>query len=444
MIRQSESDLNKTGPLVGGWIQIVRVLLFLAAVITGYLALAALSQAENIPGCGSDSGCDKVLNSKWAYWLNIPVSLPGLGLYAVFFISTFGIKAGNREKAKRSLNTLTLCASSVIAAAVWFVGIQAIAIKSFCPWCCTAHGLASLAAILFIKQAGTVSKKLSVRLNLGGAGVVAAGLVAVIAAVQVFSTSDDYWNKQLASNKTNEVKEATKTNTFPVASQTLNNQTNVSSKVSQATTAEKTIKSEETPFPIPKTNLSLITSKLPVIGNRNATNRFAVMFDYTCHHCRKLHSFVRQIIPKYENKLSCIMIPMPLDSKCNPLIKTTHADHINACNYAKICLAVHQIAPDKYDEFDKWLFNDHNKIKSYSSVLKYAEGITSKDSIIKAMDSQLVLDQLATNIEVYKLNSKNGDTSIMPQAIIKSRVMFGPPPSAEALESLLNQFLDLK
>ena len=135
---------------------------------------------------------------------------------------------------------------------------------------------------------------------------------------------------------------------------------------------------------------------------------------------------------------------MPLDSKCNPLIKTTHADHINACNYAKICLAVHQIAPDKYDEFDKWLFNDHNKIKSYSSVLKYAEGITSKDSIIKAMDSQLVLDQLATNIEVYKLNSKNGDTSIMPQAIIKSRVMFGPPPSAEALESLLNQFLDLK
>ncbi len=138
------------------------------------------------------------------------------------------------------------------------------------------------------------------------------------------------------------------------------------------------------------------------------------------------------------------MIPMPLDSKCNPLIKKTHADHVNACDYAKICLAIHQIAPDKYEEFDKWLFNNHNQTKPYSTVLEYAEGITSKDSINEAMNSQPVLDQLATNIEVYKLNSKNGNTSIMPQAIIKSRVMFGPPPSVETMENLLNQFLDLK
>ena len=110
MGKQPTGPSGKTGPLVGNWIHIVRVLLFSAAIITAYLSLAALSQAETIPGCGPDSGCDKVLNSKWAKWLKIPVSLPGLGLYAFFFVSTFGIKGGNREKAKRSLNTLTLCA----------------------------------------------------------------------------------------------------------------------------------------------------------------------------------------------------------------------------------------------------------------------------------------------------------------------------------------------
>ena len=111
MGKKPKGASSKTEPLVGNWIHIVRVLLVSAAVITAYLSLAALSQAETIPGCGPDSGCDKVLNSKWAKWLKIPVSLPGLGLYAFFLVGTFGIKAGNREKAKRSLNTCLLYTS---------------------------------------------------------------------------------------------------------------------------------------------------------------------------------------------------------------------------------------------------------------------------------------------------------------------------------------------
>ena len=63
------------------------MLLFSAAIITAYLALASLDLSGQVPGCGQDSGCDKVLNSPWAYWLGIPVSLLGLGLYGAFFRS---------------------------------------------------------------------------------------------------------------------------------------------------------------------------------------------------------------------------------------------------------------------------------------------------------------------------------------------------------------------
>ena len=85
MSKQDKNATKKNDPLVGSWVHPVRILLVSAAIITIYLALATLSQSGNVPGCGPDSGCDKVLNSKWAYWLGIPVSLPGLGLYAVFF-----------------------------------------------------------------------------------------------------------------------------------------------------------------------------------------------------------------------------------------------------------------------------------------------------------------------------------------------------------------------
>ena len=61
------------------------LLSFSAAIITAYLSLAALSQAETIPGCGPDSGCDKVLDSKWASG-SIPPPLPASG-YTRFSLS---------------------------------------------------------------------------------------------------------------------------------------------------------------------------------------------------------------------------------------------------------------------------------------------------------------------------------------------------------------------
>ena len=121
----------------------MRILLFSAAIITAYLWLATLARGGQVPGCGPESDCEKVLSSAWAYWLGIPVSLLGLGLYGAFFISTFSLKIGHQQKARRALNSLTLFSFAILGAAVWFVGVQAVAIGAFCPYCCTAHGLAS-------------------------------------------------------------------------------------------------------------------------------------------------------------------------------------------------------------------------------------------------------------------------------------------------------------
>ncbi|MBO60653.1 MAG: hypothetical protein CMO63_01600 [Verrucomicrobiales bacterium] len=435
MGKQSKGASSKTNPLVGNWIHIVRVLLFSAAIITAYLSLAALTQAETIPGCGPDSGCDKVLHSKWAKWLNIPVSLPGLGLYAFFFISTFGFKAGNREKAKRSLNALTLCAVGVLAAAVWFVGIQAVAIKSFCTYCCTAHALASVAAILFLTQAASIADKLSVRLNLGGAGAAAAGLVALIAAGQVLMPAEDHWAKQMGATKTNEVAQVAQTNAPPTVVKT--NTPPTPAVVTNSPPAPKPAAAD--PFPIPGAGISLDTSKLAVIGKRDAPNRILLMFDYTCHQCRKLHGFVRQVMPNHKGTLACFLAPMPLDAACNKQLKSTSPSHVNACEYAKICLAVQQVAPDKYDAFDMWLFSDHETAKPLELVRSHAEKVVGKEALGQALGSATLQAQLQRNIEIYELNIKNWNSSSMPQTFINGQVIFGPPPTAEHLENYLKK-----
>lgn len=440
MGKQPAGPSSKTVPLVGNWIHIVRVLLFSAAIITAYLSLAALSQAETIPGCGPDSGCDKVLNSKWAKWLKIPVSLPGLGLYAFFFVSTFGIKGGNREKAKRSLNTLTLCAVGVLAAAIWFVGIQAVAIKSFCTYCCTAHALASIAAILFLTQATSVADKLSVRLNLGGAGAAAAGLVALIAAGQVLMPADDHWAKQMADKQTNKVTQVAQTNAPPPVVKT--NTPPVPAVVTNTPPAPKPAAADL--FPIPRSGISLDISKLSVIGKRDAPNRFVLMFDYTCHLCRKLHGFVRQVMPNHKDTLACFLVPMPLDAECNKQFKSTSPSHVNACEYAKICLAVQQVAPEKYDAFDQWLFSEHETAKPLELVRNHAEKLVGKEALGQALFSATLQTQLQRNIEIYELNFKNWNSSNMPQTFIKNQVIFGPPPTAKILEDHLKKEFDLK
>ena len=101
-------------PLAGSWLKIVRGLVGVASLVTIYLAYVSLALGGGVPGCGPDSGCDRVLSSPWAYWLGIPVSLPGLGLYAIFLFNTFSLRPDEPKKARRALNVLTLCACAMI------------------------------------------------------------------------------------------------------------------------------------------------------------------------------------------------------------------------------------------------------------------------------------------------------------------------------------------
>ena len=433
-------------PLTGTWTQAVRVLLFSAAIITIYLAIATLARGGDVPGCGPESDCDKVLNSPWAYWLGIPVSLLGLGLYGAFFISTFSLKISQQQKATRGLNSLTLFSFATLAAAAWFVGVQAVEIGAFCPYCCTAHGLASLAAVIFLSQASNIGSRLSVRLNFGGGIGVALGLVAVIAAVQIVLPKEQRGPKivDLGQAQTNapiaEAKSAPKPTPPPAPA--------VEPKPTAPAVATVTPEAPSTPkaepFLVPRSTLSLDASRLPLLGPANAPHRIGCLFDYTCHHCRQLHGQIRTAIKQFGGQLSCLMIPMPLDANCNAQVKRTGRDHVDACKYAKICLAVQQSAPGKYDAFDRWLFSDHKTTKPLARVREHAANLVGAAALNKAVASATVQQQLQQNIRAYELNSKNGGNSRMPQTIIRDGVIFGPAPSGAELQSILKQRLGLK
>ena len=138
------------------------------------------------------------------------------------------------------------------------------------------------------------------------------------------------------------------------------------------------------------------------------------------------------------------MIPMPLDARLQRTIQA-HTPRPRRClQIRKNLSSCPTGAPAKYESFDRWLFSDHKNTKPLARVREHAANLVGAAALNKAVTSTTVQQQLQQNIRVYELNTKNGGKSSMPQTIIKNQVMFGPPPSAIALQSILKESLGLK
>ena len=443
--QRSNADVSPAG---GMWLWAVRLCLLVAASLTLYLSVKG---SAALPGCGPESNCDQVLSSHWGRWMGIPITVPGLVLYVIFFFQTFGLNHGDPAKARRALNVLVILSMAILTGALWFVGVQAVAIGAFCPYCCTAHALASLAVVVFLTQSRRVAAAMGVQIAYRGALAVVPLFLALVAGAQWMFPS----HAKVQVVKLAPPSPEAEPRPAPPSSGASGAQT-PSTTPSETVIATPPVASEQAmvenqpvepfafpaePFPVPNTGIQLDPERVPTLGDPAAPNRFACLFDYTCHHCRMLHGFIRTLLRQYEGTLSCTMIPMPLDSQCNPLMKKTPKAHENACEYARICLAVQALAPEKYDAFDTWLFSDHAKTKPLSAVLAHAGQLVGEDALAQSMKGAAVREQLNINVEVYKINSRNGGRSSMPQTIVKNSVVFGPPPSVKVLENLLKDNL---
>src|SRR5438045_341003 len=101
-----------------GTLVLMRVLAVAALLLAAYLASIALS-GSRVAGCGPESGCDQVLQSRWSKWFGIPVSLPAIGLYlaVILFLGRLGPKKPV-EQQRQSWKFLFGCAIAVLGAAL--------------------------------------------------------------------------------------------------------------------------------------------------------------------------------------------------------------------------------------------------------------------------------------------------------------------------------------
>jgi len=430
----------RTGALVA-----IRLFTFAAMAISAYLAYIAMT-GDRVVGCGPDSGCDQVLNSRWAYWLNVPVSFFALIVYSLILGGSFRFNLKRDPKVQR-MTWAWLVGSAIVVfgSAAWFVGVQAFVLKSFCPFCMTAHACGAIAAILIFVNAPLRSPAAKPweleKLVFLAPRVFRRVLVVALLALAVLVIGQVKFERRSLvvrpANLGTNPPPTIKSNTVALAPTPV---VVTNPAAPAAVTA--------TPPPAPAPAASATKRLVPIYGNRfqldtfeapilgAPTNQHVIvsLFDYTCHHCRAMHPLLHEAQAMFSNQLAIISLPMPLDPDCNPTMQKPHPSHTNACAFAKLSLAVWRADRTKHHEFDNWLMEGAKPPPLVDAQLK-ASQIVGAEALARALQDPWVENQLRVNVAMYEL-SYRAQRGQMPQLIVGPNVALGTYTKPELIKLL--------
>jgi len=353
------------------------------------LAIAAhlwLNAGRPVIGCGPDGGCDAVLGSRWSRWFGLPVS----GLATLLYAATI-VLVPLSSRWPWAWAALRAAAVVIVGAAAWMMGLQAIVLRQFCPWCVAIHGVGMIAAALILVLGPRPWRPGWRPIFLAGA----AGVAAVIGGT------------------------ASSPSPPPLI--------------------------EPRPLSILQGRVELDLAALPFMGTLDARHVGVLLYDYTCPQCRFLHGLLGRCLLRYgEEQLSFTLVPVPLDSRCNPSVSSTYVAREGACEYARLALAVWLAQPERFEEFDRFL-TEKSSPPSQEDAAARAGEIVGAASLTKLLAGgpgngpSRVDALLARGTKLYE-QSGGGP---LPKLIFNSVVMAGQPASMQRFRELLEEHLGI-
>ena len=261
----------------------VRILLIGGLAISSYLLWLRLSgQTSSLVGCGTGSGCSDVLGSRWSQVFGIPVSALSVITYLTLLLL---------EKRPIRVTGGWL----LIFAALWFIGLQLIAVQSLCPWCMAAHVIGLVAGALLVWRSQTV---------------VPPALAALFASVAL-----------AAAQLLGPVPE-----THAVTHSYIGG------------------------------NLTIAPAELPHLGDPAAEHVLVEYFDYTCDTCLELHEDLKILRESAGGSVAIVCMPTPLERACNPKLRPGFVELKNACALSKLSLAAWRSDPESWPKVHDLLF----------------------------------------------------------------------------------------
>ncbi|MBK1831603.1 thioredoxin domain-containing protein [Verrucomicrobiaceae bacterium R5-34] len=388
------------------WKVVIAVLAILAAGLSLWLTIEKLNGSISaLAGCGGGSDCANVLGSKWSMVFGvIPVSVFSLILY-------LGVLASVVMRGELVSWYRQLAAWLVLAAVVWFCVLQIVALESICKYCMTMHAVGFLlaAAILLadFKNRGRFLRQSAALVPC------ALMLVAALALMQYFGPAPQ--SHQLEEISLGKVDD-------------------------EAESSDVHAQGDGRLVKFFDGGKAYRVDALPHIGRPDAEHVLVKYYDYTCDACRGLHENLNGLLEKYPDKICIVLLPAPINQKCNPYLPEGVKDQPMACEFAQLGLAVWQADRTKFAEFHHWLFeNNQVPVEAAESMAASLVG----DAEFNWENNPWIQSILKQDAADYKEFAQK--TPVMPKLLIKKAVMMqGNTRSAKELEQMLQNQLGIR
>jgi uncharacterized membrane protein/protein-disulfide isomerase len=426
---------------------LARVTALVAAAIGGYLLWASLAAAGHVAGCGDDGGpdCGSVLLSRWSSWIGLPVGLPAVGAYMAMFGLLFCIEPGRSARTQRDAwGILVPLATLAAGAAVWFIALQLLALKSFCPYCMAIHAC-GLALAMFVfwfapihwRSARALDSDPIARTLGGGVVLILVGFVGVGGLIggQIAIAPPSRKHEIIAIP----VSEGPKLGAKPSESMGCTG----AAGASAGPTPESASRPVDDPWakPGPHRRIALAggratvdVNEVPILGDPGAKNVVVELFDYTCPECRSLHHRMREARERYGDRLAVALLPTPRNASCNKYVLVTKPPHELACEYARLALAVWNVRPVAFAEYHNWLMDPPDP-PSLADARRQATELIGRDALENALGSERIDRQIEDDARIYHATGQNA----IPTLLVKDFVLIGSPSTTDKLCEALEQ-----
>lgn len=385
----AQPDTRTTGAATArsDWL-LVLIPAVLAGLVSAYLLTTSLLTAGRPIGCGAGSGCDEVLSSRWSRVAGVPVGLPALLLYATIAGAAWCGRGSSVAAGARVPSVLLwIAAGAVLSAAGWFVSLQWIDLGAFCPWCLAAHGLGAAAALAILTTELSQGRFRPLAFT-GGVGA-----SVLLALLQVFG---------------------------PVSGPAV--------AVLDARQIE-----------LLGGRLAIDLNTAPRLGSPAAPQQVVVLFDYCCPHCRQTHAHLLEALHRFPDRFSVIPLPTPLNHECNPALDETDDRFRDACELARLALAVWRADAGRFAEFDRWLF-DSPEPRSGAAARGFAEELIGAAALTAALDDEWIAARIRADVEAYAASGIDH----IPVLLAPGRAgVSGRTADAAALEEVLRAKLGI-
>lgn len=272
-----------------------RLLLSAAFLLSAWLGWQSLQNGPALmDGCGLGSSCDSVLQSAWAWVGPVPTAWIGAAFYLMQIILLCPHSSGRRG--------LIYLLSGNIAAALFFIGVQALLLGAWCPWCCSIHLLATAGAVCGFVAVWRRSEHPSASIRaVAVTPSVAWSTLAHLLFLGLFSS--------LMLTAKSEEKTGKSTAKAPPPAKTL-----------PLTTSEAdgkrwlSLHGERFRFEL---------ETLPRLGSLGAKHLIVCITDPTCHHCRNTSELLSEARESQkEGEVAIVFLPGTRDPELSPALQT--------------------------------------------------------------------------------------------------------------------------